>query len=87
MLLGFTITMKITVLYFGQLAELAKKSEETMHVSDSSLCALYADLRKTYNFPQEFTQLQVAVNHQLSAHNTELCNEDSVAFLPPMTGG
>ena len=87
MLLDFTITMKIKVLYFGQLAELAKKSEETKYVSDSSLCALYADLRKTYNFNQEFTQLQVAVNHQLSAHNTELRDGDSVAFLPPMTGG
>ena len=87
MLLDFTMTMKITVLYFGQLADLAKKSEETMHVSDSSLCSLYADLRKTYNFHQEFTQLQVAVNHQLSAHNTELSDGDSVAFLPPMTGG
>ena len=79
--------MKITVLYFGQLAELAKKSEETRRVSGSSLCALYADLRKAYNFPQEFTQLQVAVNHQLSAHDSVLHNGDSVAFLPPMTGG
>ncbi len=79
--------MEITVLYFGQLAELAKKSEETKDVFGSSLYALYADLRKAYNFPQEFTQLQVAVNHQLSAHNTELCDGDSVAFLPPMTGG
>ena len=56
--------MEITVLYFGQLAELAKKSEETKDVFDPSLYALYADLRKAYNFPQEFTQLQVAVNHQ-----------------------
>ncbi|MAV84923.1 MAG: MoaD/ThiS family protein [Puniceicoccaceae bacterium] len=81
------MTMKIKILYFAQLAELAEKSEETKHVIDSSLCALYADLRKTYNFHQELTQLQVAVNHQLSAHDTELRDGDSVAFLPPMTGG
>ena len=79
--------MKIKILYFAQLAELAEKSEETRHVFDSSLCALYADLRKAYNFHQEFNQLQVAVNHQLSAHNTDLSDGDSVAFLPPMTGG
>ena len=87
LLVDFTITMKIKILYFAELAELAGKSEETKHVIDSSLCALYTDLRKTYNFNQEFTQLQVAVNHQLSAHNTELRDGDSVAFLPPMTGG
>ena len=79
--------MKIKILYFAQLAELAEKSEETKHVFDSSLCALYADLKKTYGFHHEFTQPQVAVNHQLSAHNTELRDGDSVAFLPPMTGG
>ena len=79
--------MKIKILYFAQLAELAEKSEETKHVFDSSLCALYADLKKTYNFKHEFTQLKVSENHQISSHNTELRDGDSVAFLPPMTGG
>ena len=79
--------MKIKILYFAQLAELANKSEESRNVSDSSLNVLYTDLKKAYNFPQEFAQLQVAVNHQLSAHNTKLQDDDTVAFLPPMTGG
>lgn len=79
--------MKIKVLYFAQLADLAKKAEETKVVFDSSLSSLYDELKNAYNFPQEFTQLQVAVNHQLSAHDTVLSDGDTVAFLPPMTGG
>ena len=79
--------MKIKVLYFAQLADLAKKAEEIKYVYDSSISSLYTELKNTYNFPQEFAQLQVAVNHQLSAHDTILSDGDTVAFLPPMTGG
>ena len=79
--------MEVRILYFAQLADLANKSEESKVISDNSLSVLYADLKNAYNFPQEFSQLQIAVNHQLSAHNTRLKDGDSVAFLPPMTGG
>ena len=79
--------MKIKVLYFAQLADLAKKAEEIKYVYNSSISSLYTELKNEYNFPQEFTQLQVAVNHQLSAHDTILSDGDTVAFLPPMTGG
>lgn len=79
--------MQIKILYFAQLADLAGKTEEARQLSDPSPAALYASLREAYNFPHSFTQLQVAINHQLSAHQTPLKDGDSIAFLPPMTGG
>ena len=79
--------MKIQILYFAQLADFAGKAEETRELADPSPAALYAELRDAYRFPHEFNQLQVAINHQLSAHQTELKEGDSIAFLPPMTGG
>ena len=79
--------MQITILYFAQLADLAGKTEETHTLSDSAPAALYAELKSKYQFPHEFKQLQVAINHKLSAHDTELKDGDSIAFLPPMTGG
>jgi molybdopterin synthase sulfur carrier subunit len=79
--------MQITVLYFAQLADLAGKAEETRTLADSSAATLYAELRAAYNFPHEFTQLQVAINHELSAHDSALQDGDRIAFLPPMTGG
>ena len=79
--------MQIKILYFAQLADLAGTTEETREFTSSAPSDLYAELKAAYNFPHEFTQLQVAINHQLSAHETELNDGDSIAFLPPMTGG
>lgn len=79
--------MQIKILYFAQLADLAGKTEETRQIEDSSPAKLYADLRDAYRFPHEYTQIQVAINHQLSAHTATLKDNDSIAFLPPMTGG
>lgn len=79
--------MQIKVIYFAQLADIAGKAEETRELADSSPAALYAEIRAAYSFPHEFKQLQVAINHELSAHETPLKDGDSIAFLPPMTGG
>ncbi len=79
--------MDIRILYFAQLAELAGKSEETRSIEDPSPAALYAQLQKEHGFPHDFATMQVAINHQLSAHETPLKQGDQIAFLPPMTGG
>ncbi|MGJ8638094.1 MAG: MoaD/ThiS family protein [Opitutaceae bacterium] len=79
--------MNIKILYFAQLADLAGRTEETRSLENGSPADLYAELKATHNFPHEFTQLQVAINHELSAHQTDLKDGDSIAFLPPMTGG
>ena len=79
--------MQIQILYFAQLADLAGKTEESRTLSEPSPAALYESLKAEYAFPHTFTQLQVAINHELSAHATALKDGDSIAFLPPMTGG
>ncbi|MDP4611636.1 MAG: MoaD/ThiS family protein [Opitutales bacterium] len=79
--------MQIKILYFAQLADLAGKTEETRELSNTSPAALYDELQTAYHFPHTFKQLQVAINHELSAHEAELKDGDSIAFLPPMTGG
>ncbi|MFT5125909.1 MAG: molybdopterin synthase sulfur carrier subunit [Kiritimatiellia bacterium] len=79
--------MNITILYFGQLAELAGKPEEVRTLTSDSLETLYADLSKAYGFKHAFHQVQVAVNHELSAHDTALKDRDLITFLPPMSGG
>jgi len=79
--------MQIKILYFAQLADLAGKAEETRELKNSSVAVLFEELKTDYRFPHEFKQLQVAINHQLSAHETGLQDGDTLAFLPPMTGG
>lgn len=79
--------MTIKVLYFAQLADLAGKAEEQLEITEPSAEALYDKLKADYQFPHAFEQLQVAINHQLSAHQTPIKDGDQIAFLPPMTGG
>ena len=79
--------MTIKVLYYAQLADLAGKSNESFELADSSAETLYKVIQAQYHFPYSFKQLQVAINHQLSAHETPLNEGDEIAFLPPMTGG
>ena len=80
--------MHIKILYFAQLAELAQKTEETrMLQAGDTVASLYTELQKTYQCPHELAQIQVALNHQLSAHQASLQSGDTLAFLPPMAGG
>jgi len=79
--------MKVNILYFAQLAELAGRSEEVVELSDSSPQALYLILKERYGFPHDFEHIQVAINHELSAQPQKLNDGDTVTFLPPMTGG
>ena len=79
--------MRIKILYFAQLADLAGKAEEVREFSSITVKELYKQLAQEYQLPHKFSQLQVAVNHELCAHKKELHDGDSIAFLPPMTGG
>ena len=79
--------MRIKILYFAQLADLAGKAEEVRECSSITTMELYKQLAQEYQLPHKFSQLQVAINHELCAHKKELNDGDSIAFLPPMTGG
>lgn len=79
--------MTVKVIYFAQLADLAGKSEEQITLHDPSPKLLYEKIQADYQFPHQFKQIQVAINHQLSSHEALLQDGDEIAFLPPMTGG
>lgn len=79
--------MQIKILYFAQLAELAGKTEEQRELEDPSPLNLYAQLKADFGFPHDFEAIQVAINHRLSSHRTDLKDGDEISFLPPMTGG
>ncbi len=79
--------MKITARYFAQLADLAGKPDESFELEHDSPEQLYTELRERYHFPLRFEEVQVAINHQLSSHHSQLREGDEIAFLPPMTGG
>ncbi|TXD83168.1 MoaD/ThiS family protein [Subsaximicrobium wynnwilliamsii] len=78
--------MKVTLKYFGVIAESAGKSEEVLELEQGlSLRELKDQQIKTYQI-QDAGSVQIAVNQNLN-NEVELKEGDEVAFLPPFAGG
>jgi len=76
--------MKLEVLMFGRLADIAGNSFTVKDVADTD--RLINTLHKTYPALADIKYV-IAVNKQVITSNT-LLNEDSVvALLPPFSGG
>ena len=77
--------MKITILAFGQIAEIAAQSCWDMpYVADTD--TLQSLLLQQYPALQS-VRFTFAVNHQAVTNNTNLTDNSIVALLPPIAGG
>ncbi|WP_026837187.1 MoaD/ThiS family protein [Gillisia sp. JM1] len=78
--------MKVTLKYFGVIAESAGKSEEVLELQQGlSVRDLKNQQIKKYQI-QDAESVQIAVNQNLNSE-VELKEGDEVAFLPPFAGG
>ncbi|MBC7423055.1 MAG: MoaD/ThiS family protein [Ferruginibacter sp.] len=77
--------MDITVLFFGQLAELAD-TNETVFQSVIDTDALKIQLQQKYP-PFADAAYIIAVNKIVTDQNIPLFNGATVALLPPFSGG
>ena len=81
--------MRVRVLFFGQLRDIAGVSQEDAELSDG---ARVEDLYERYarRFPRlaEFRQsVAASVNQEYAEWRASLAAGDEVAFLPPVSGG
>jgi MoaE-MoaD fusion protein len=81
--------MRVRVLFFGMLKDLAGKSSEVLELPEG---ALVRDVLAHYalqspRMKESLASLAVAVNHQYAGAETELKSDDEVALLPPVSGG
>ena len=79
--------MKIHILYFAQLRELAGKDCETRETSAPSPSALYQELAAQYHFHLHSNDLRAAVNNEFVPMDRPLQDGDEIAFIPPVAGG
>lgn len=77
----------LTILYFAALREQAQTEQETRTTSAKNPAELYAELQQQYGFELPQNRLRAAVNHAFVAWETELADSDTVAFIPPVSGG
>ena len=79
--------MKITIKYFGVIAEETGKAEEVIELDseDYNVESLKEHCISTYSL-SETNSIQVALNQNMGASGA-LQDGDEVAFLPPFSGG
>ena len=79
--------IKIKVIYFAVLRDLAKKKEEQLSVDPGTTPqSLYDILQEKYSFPDQNTY-KVAINDNFTEWNEPLDQQDIIVFMPPVTGG
>ncbi|MFY0712679.1 MoaD/ThiS family protein [Seonamhaeicola sp. NFXS20] len=77
--------MLITVKYFGQIAEVTHKSEETLNVEGTKISDVLKLLNEKYK-DLKHKDFQLAQNQELVTKETKLTG-DELALLPPFAGG
>ena len=77
--------MHITIKYFGQIAEITQKEEESLEFSGSLVSNLIETLHSKYDTLKN-KDFQVAQNQELISIETELTGAE-IALLPPFSGG
>ncbi|MBI5857728.1 MAG: MoaD/ThiS family protein [Sphingobacteriales bacterium] len=77
--------MKINLLFFGQAADITGKASWNFSGITNTL---ELNEKLIENFPGLQTiKYSIAVNRKIVRENTILNNEDTVAILPPFSGG
>jgi molybdopterin converting factor subunit 1 len=79
--------MKLTLHYFAQFQQQAKTSSEVLEVTHADLRSLYASLQQRYGFRFSPEHVRVACNDSLVDWDHVAQDGDTIAFLPPFSGG
>jgi molybdopterin converting factor subunit 1 len=82
-------TIRVKVLFFGRLKEIAGRAEESLDVQNhADIEALFAGYAARYPDLQQYrSSLVASCNREFAAWSTALHTGDEVAFLPPVSGG
>jgi molybdopterin synthase sulfur carrier subunit len=80
--------MIINIKYFGLLADITKKKEEQMVLDESNFSVgfLKSKMESAYQELQK-TSYSIAVNQAMAGMDTNIKDQDIIAFLPPFAGG
>jgi len=79
--------MNLTVCYFGLLAGRRGLAEEKLAVSATTPALLYQELDARHQLGLAISDFRVAVNDEFVAWDHPLKENDTLALLPPMSGG
>ncbi len=79
--------MKLRIMYFAKLRDLAGTSDETVVYGGQTVSDLMGTLMKTHPGLLNAGKIMFAVNEQFVSPSAKLKDGDVVALLPPLNGG
>ena len=79
--------IRLQIRYFASLREQTGCNHETLETQATTATELYQELRQRYPFTLELSQLRVAVNDEFVSSEAVLAADDTVVFIPPVSGG
>ncbi|MFV0415997.1 MAG: molybdopterin converting factor subunit 1 [Chthoniobacterales bacterium] len=77
----------ITVLYFAVLREQSGAPQEEIHTRAATVGDLYHELRTQHHFTLESANLRIACNEDFVPLDHVFTSGDTLALMPPMSGG
>jgi len=76
------------ILYFASLKENLNTADDEINVvSPVSISSIKKQLIEKYGEQHFPDNILCAVNHEMANESTKVCENDEVAFFPPVTGG
>lgn len=79
--------MNYQILYFGLLGDRRGLTEESLASSAATAADLYAELDALHGLGLDTSAVRAAVNDVYVPWSQPLADGDTIAFLPPMSGG
>jgi molybdopterin synthase catalytic subunit len=81
--------MRVKVVYFGVLRDLAGREQEAVELRESACLAdLYSDLQQRLSGLDKFARsIALSINYEYAKLDAQLHDGDEVALLPPVSGG
>lgn len=80
--------MEITLKYFGIIADITQKKEESFFIDGESNTLKKLQSKIEVKYPKILViKYSMVVNEKFLQNDIELKNKDIVAFLPPFAGG
>ena len=79
--------MTITILYFAQLKQSRGLAEESLDTETATVGALYRTLAEQHSLNLPLGQIRIARNEAFCPPDTPIEDGDTIAFMPPMSGG
>lgn len=77
----------VTILYFGQVAELLSRTEDSIELPAAATARAVRQALTLRNPELGKLTFRISVNRQLAQEETEVRNGDEIALLPPFAGG